>query len=71
MARKGVIKKTLSWLTNCPVSDINWKGALDEANLDTMLEALKNPTISKTARQKIEARIRKRSREIKLKEKKN
>lgn len=58
-------KKTLSWLTTCPQSDINFKSHLEEANLDTLIAALKDPGISKAARKKIETRAHRLSKEVK------
>lgn len=59
MATK-VDKKILNWLTSCPASDTNFKCNLDYANVETLQAALKDKTISKTARLTIERKIRKK-----------
>lgn len=54
-------KRGLSWLTTVPASDINFINNVKTANNDTLIEALKNSSISKTARKKIESELVKRS----------
>jgi len=53
-------KKTLSWLTNCPATDINFIGHLREANIPTIEEALKSPGLSKLAIQKLNSALKKK-----------
>lgn len=52
-------KNDLSWLTSCPASDCNFKGHLNDSNIETLREALKDKSISKAARKAIEIKIRK------------
>jgi len=54
----SVDKKTLSWLTTVPASDINFRMRLKDANLETLHAALKKPGLSKTAVRMINAQIR-------------
>jgi hypothetical protein len=52
-----VQKDILNWLLHTPCGDINWKGAVEEANPKTLYEATKYE-ISKLARQKINSRLK-------------
>lgn len=52
-------KNILSWLTTVPASDINFKTNLQNANLETLQEALKKDSLSKLARKSIESKIKK------------
>ena len=52
-------KDILSWLAYTPASDINFIMQLREANIETCRAALKYKRISKTARKKIESKLRK------------
>ncbi|GAI11951.1 unnamed protein product [marine sediment metagenome] len=51
-------KKLLSWLTNCPASDVNFKNNLLIANIATLREALFDENLTKTARLAIERRLK-------------
>lgn len=51
-------KENLSWLTTVPCSDYNFKSRLEDSDLETCREALKNKSISKTARKMIESRVK-------------
>ncbi|GAH42547.1 unnamed protein product [marine sediment metagenome] len=51
-------KQILDWLIYTPSGDINFKNNLKIANLETLKEAVKSQEISKTAREKIERKIR-------------
>lgn len=57
---KGVINDDLEWLTSCPASDMNFKLTLKDSSIETMIEALKNPKITSTARLMIESSIAKK-----------
>jgi hypothetical protein len=46
-------------LTTVPASDINFKTNLQNANLETLQEALKKDSLSKLARKSIESKIKK------------
>lgn len=63
--RPGVSENDLQWLTSCPCSDMNWKLTLKDASIETMIEALKDPKISKTARSMIGSKLTKKIREKK------
>lgn len=52
-------KEILSWLITVPASDMNFKVNLQQANLETLQESLKNNSLSKLARKSIESRIKK------------
>ncbi len=52
-------KTNLSWLTTVPSGDINFRNRLKESNIITLKEALKDKSISKTARRMIESQIKK------------
>lgn len=56
-----IFKENLKWLVGCPSGDINFKNHLDYSNIETLQEALKDNSISKTARRVIESRIKKLS----------
>lgn len=60
---KGVSNDDLAWLTSCPASDINFKLTLKDSSIETMMEALKSPKISKTARNMIETKLTKKIKE--------
>ncbi len=51
-------KKHIGWLTTVPSGDVNFRGHLKEANIVTLQEALKDESISKTARRMIESQIK-------------
>ena len=53
-----VQKKHIGWLTTVPSGDVNFRDHLKEANIATLQEALKDKTISKTARRMIGAQIK-------------
>jgi len=55
--KEKINKNDLSWLTTCPQGDINFKCHLRDANIPTLESALKNKSISKTARKKIQAQL--------------
>ena len=52
-------KQILSWLINCPASDINFKGNLEKADLETLKEAYKKTGLSKLAYKLIRIKINK------------
>ena len=53
-----VNKENLSWLISVPASDVNFSCKLQDSNIETCTEALKNNELSKLARKKIESRIK-------------
>ncbi len=53
-------KEILSWLTNCPASDGNFKSNLKGANIETIEKALEKKELSKTAIQKLNAELRRK-----------
>lgn len=48
----------LLWMITVPASDGNFKSALEKANLETLVAAINEPSLSKLARKYIENKIR-------------
>jgi len=46
------------WLTGVPASDVNFIGRLKRANAATIKSALRDPKLTKTARVRMEQRLR-------------
>lgn len=60
----GVVAGTLDALLHCPASDPNWGHALSQANAATCRAALAAERLTKTARAKLETRLRGIERDI-------
>ena len=56
---KMIDKNILSWLVTVPHSDIGFKSYLEEANIETIEEALKDKFVGKTKRIVLERKLRK------------
>ena len=51
-------KKILGWLTTVPAHDSNFRWNIKFANIETLKKALKDKTISKSARSIMKSRLR-------------
>ncbi len=61
-------KKNLSWITNCPASDINFQSNLKEANVQTIEEALTSKYfLTNSAIKKLQAELKKKLSELEIK----
>lgn len=58
MKKGSIDENVLSWLTNVPASDVNFRGRLKSANIKTLEEALEDYRISKQARSLIESQLK-------------
>ncbi len=61
----SVNRQTVSWLTTCPPSDLNFRMNLDRATVEDIDDALLSPKLTKTARRLIESRRRSLARRLK------
>ncbi len=52
-------RKILSWLTIVPSGDINFKNQLEDANVETIQEALKDSSMGKTKKKVLESKLKK------------
>ena len=50
----------LKWLTRCPASDLNFRNHLKQANAETIKEALKDKTLTKTATNLLNAELKRK-----------
>lgn len=56
-------KENLEWLTQVPGSDPNFKTRLEDSNIETIEEALKDICISEGKRKKMEIKLKKLKKE--------